>query len=230
MKALLLAAGLGTRLRPLTLNKPKCLIEINGRPLIDKWIEDLIISGVKEILINLHYLPDQVYSYIKNSKYKNYITTVYEKKLFGTAGTLLKNINFFENEDGLLIHADNFCNINYNDFYLAHQNRPTYCDITVVTFNTNHPESCGIFELNKSGVVTNIFEKKNENHGKIANGAIYLLSSNFINTIASDYPYAKEFVDDILIKHIGKIYTYHTNDIFVDIGTPEALNSLNNFF
>ena len=89
MRALLLAAGLGIRLRPITNSIPKCLIEINGRPLLDYWIELLSEGGIVDILINLHHLPNAVISYIESCRYPVKVTTVYEQRLLGTGGTLL---------------------------------------------------------------------------------------------------------------------------------------------
>ena len=67
MKALLLAAGFGTRLRPITDSIPKCLVDINGRPLLEIWIELLVNAGVNDILVNTHYLSDQVNFFVNNS-------------------------------------------------------------------------------------------------------------------------------------------------------------------
>ena len=121
-----MAAGLGTRLRPITNDTPKCLVPINGRPLLDIWVETLVCSGVKEILVNAHYLHNQVKEYVNNSKYKNLILIQYEEELLGTAGTLIKNSSFLEDEGGLLIHADNFSDgtmlTKYNGVTLAEVN------------------------------------------------------------------------------------------------------------
>ena len=91
MRALLLAAGLGTRLRPITNHTPKCMVEINGRPLLDYWLELLSGSGLKHVLVNLHYLPDVVGAFLKQSGYPMEISTTFEETLLGTGGTILKN-------------------------------------------------------------------------------------------------------------------------------------------
>ena len=103
MRALLLAAGLGMRLRPITNSVPKCLVEINGRPLLDYWIELLSQGGITEILINLHYMPKAVRAHLENCDYPIKITTVYEKRLLGTGGTLLKNRENFRHESLMLV-------------------------------------------------------------------------------------------------------------------------------
>lgn len=95
MKAILLAAGFGTRLRPLTNTIPKCMVPIKGKPLIQIWLEKLRDASVSPVLINTHYLSDQVETFIDNSAFKNQSVIVFEPELLGTAGTLLKNIFFF---------------------------------------------------------------------------------------------------------------------------------------
>ena len=107
-RALLLAAGFGPRLKPLTNNLPKCLVEISGKPLLGRWIKQLEILGCDSILLNTHYLSNMVMNYLNTiPKNRLEINTSYEEKLKGTAGTLFDNIDFFEGYTGILLHADN---------------------------------------------------------------------------------------------------------------------------
>ena len=96
MKALLLSAGIGSRLRPLTLKTPKCLVPINNKPLLQYWLEQLEKIGVKEFIINTHYLHDQVQDFIKKSKFSERITVIYEDELLGTGGTLKKMLKYLK--------------------------------------------------------------------------------------------------------------------------------------
>jgi mannose-1-phosphate guanylyltransferase len=137
---LLLAAGLGTRLRPITNRVPKCLVEINGRPLLDYWIELLSNAGITDILINLHYFPDMVRSYVLNCAYPVNITTVLEDKLLCTGGTLLRNRAFFLQEPVMLIHADNLSLFDVRAFMKKFYSREKYIDITMMTFHTDVPK------------------------------------------------------------------------------------------
>ena len=91
MKALLLCAGYGTRLYPITKNKPKCLVEIDGKPVLDFWLKKLIEMNIKDVLINTHFLAEKVEKYVRKVNYPLNINLVYEKKLLGTAGTLKAN-------------------------------------------------------------------------------------------------------------------------------------------
>ena len=94
-RALLLAAGLGTRLRPITLHTPKCLVPIKGEPLLGHWLRKLEIAGCDSVLINTHYLADQVEAFLKGWQSSTMVVqTVHEPQLLGTAGTLLANQAF----------------------------------------------------------------------------------------------------------------------------------------
>ena len=159
MRAILLAAGLGTRLRPLTEIIPKCLVSINNKPLLEIWLDRLSQADIGPILINTHYLAIQVEEFVRKSKFKNNIEIKNEKKLKGTAGTLIDNIEFLKNEDGMLIHADNYCLANLEEFKASHQNRPTECLLTMMIFKTEEPSACGIVELDSRGVVIGFHEK-----------------------------------------------------------------------
>lgn len=220
-RAILLAAGLGTRLRPLTNSMPKCLVSLNNKPLLQIWLENLSAAGTSAFLVNTHYLSDQVNVFIENSEFRNQINVTYEPNLLGTAGTLKHNLDFFNQEDGLLIHADNFCLANLPLFYKAHKNRPKGCVLTMMTFRTDKPSECGIVELDKNGVVIGFHEKVLNPPGNLANGAVYILSIEFLDMMHREFSDATDFSTEILGQLTGKIYSYETQEIFMDIGTPE---------
>ena len=228
MRAILLAAGFGTRLRPITDKTPKCLVQIKNKPLLEIWLDNLVNSGVESFLINTHYLPDQVDAFVKNSIFKNYITIIKEKKLAGTAGTLLNNINYFQYEDGLLIHADNYSKESIKNFITAHRKRPDNCLMSVMCFRTDQPSNCGIFKINDKNIAIEFHEKVDNPPGNLANGAIYILSKEIIKILENNFNHCKDFSLEIIPFFLGKIYCYETNDIFLDIGTPENYYKANN--
>jgi len=228
MKAMLLAAGYGTRLRPLTDKTPKCLLPIKGKPLLQIWIDNLIEAGIENILINTHYLSDQVNEFFEKNDYSKYVTLSHEKELLGTAGTLIKNIDFFENDGGFLIHSDNFCLENLSSFINSHLNRPKESIITMMTFRTNTPDQCGIVELNDHSLVTNFHEKKQNPPGNLANGAVYLMSKEFLNDLKRNHFNKNDFSCEILSQYLGKIFSFETNKIFIDIGNITNYNYVNN--
>ena len=222
MKTILLAAGFGTRLRPLTDNIPKCLVPIKGKPLLQIWLERLTNSGLDQFLINTHYLSNQVNDFIYDSNFKNKCVLKNESVLLGTAGTLLSNLDFIGEEDCMLIHADNYCLADFKEFIKSHNQRPSYCLMTMMTFQTDTPSSCGIVDLDDNNVVIGFHEKVEFPPGNLANGAIYILSSELLKIVKEKNATATDFSTEILHHFIGKIYTYETNDLFMDIGTQEA--------
>jgi len=227
MRALLLAAGFGTRLRPLTEIMPKCLVPIKGQPLLDIWLERLTKAGQGPFLINTHYFPEQVKNFIEQSEFCELVTLVFEPKLLGTAGTLMANLDFFEGQDGMLIHADNYCMADLSEFVLAHQKRPSNCLMTMMTFRTSDPSSCGIVELDEYGVVRQLYEKIDNPPGNLANGAIYVLSQQLIEILRFNSDDMYDFSLQILPKLIGRIYTFETQETFIDVGNPEAYSRAN---
>ena len=222
MKALLLGAGLGTRLRPITNTIQKCLVPIHDKPLLEYWLDNLTRVGVDDFLINTHYLHEQVESYVKSSIYKDKITLVYEEKLLNTGGTLLHNKSFFENEAFLLVHADNLSFCDFEGFLGSHKNRPSGCEITMMLFKTDFPSSCGIVELDKQSIVQEFHEKVQNPPSNLANGAVYICEPSIFNFLESLDKDDIDFSNDVLPKYLGKINTY-LNDVYHrDIGTPES--------
>ncbi|MBU1659459.1 nucleotidyltransferase family protein [bacterium] len=222
MRALLLAAGEGTRLRPLTLRTPKCLVPIKGKPLLHYWLENLSGAGVDEFLINTSYLAKQVESFVNHSKFKDAITLTHEEKLLNTGGTLLANEAFFQNEAFMLVHADNLCFCDFKAFMDAHAKRPKGCEITMMTFKTDNPSACGIVEPDKEGVVQKFYEKVQNPPSNLANGAVYICERGVIEFIKSLGKKEADFSLDVLPAYMGKINTF-LNDVYHrDIGTPES--------
>ena len=231
LRALLLAAGFGTRLKPITNNLPKCLVEISGKPLLGRWILQLEALGCDSILLNTHYLSNLVMNYL-NSFPKNRlkINTSYEEKLKGTAGTLFDNIDFFEGYTGILLHADNVTNFDLRNLLKAHENRPKQCLLTMLTFNCDKPKNAGIIEKDSNDILVAFHEKVENPPSNCANAAIYIFDAEFIAWIKQLNFKPYDFSVDIIPLLLGKIFTYHTNDVYLDIGTPSSLKFAQNFF
>lgn len=222
MRALLLAAGWGTRLRPLTNTIPKCLVPIGGEPLLGIWLDRLSQAGIGPFLVNTHYLHERVEAFVASSRHREQVTTVHEAQLRGTAGTLVANLDFFAAQDGLLIHADNYCLADFSAFVQAHRQRPAGCVMTMMTFRTATPQSCGIVELDGRGVVVGFHEKVANPPGNLANGAVYLLSAELLHAMGNEFRTTTDFSTEVLQQLVGRIFTYETREFFLDIGTPEA--------
>jgi mannose-1-phosphate guanylyltransferase len=222
IRALLLAAGLGTRLRPLTNTIPKCLVPIHGKPLLGYWLEMLVKADVQPILINLHYFADAVREYLNEGRFTQNISTIYEEHLLGTAGTLLKNRDFFDNEPVMLVHADNLSKFDVNAFLQAHNYRPDGCEITMMTFTTPTPDSCGIVALDELGVVQAFYEKVPNPPGNLANGAVYIIEPSVFEFLDNLGKEEIDFSTEVLPYYMGRIFSFHNEIYHRDIGTMES--------
>ncbi|MBR9884856.1 MAG: nucleotidyltransferase family protein [Oceanospirillales bacterium] len=228
MKAILLAAGLGTRLRPLTEHTPKCMVEIGGRPLLDYWLASLSSSGIEDALVNLHYLPETVRDYLATHPYSMNITPVWEPELLGTGGTLLANLEYWSGQDALLAHADNLCLCDFAAFYAAHRSRPEGCLMTMMLFRTPTPESCGIVEITE-GRVVGFHEKVANPPSNLANAAVYCLAPEFGPWLKREFPGATalDLSTQVIPALMGRIAVWETPGYLRDIGTPESYRRAN---
>ncbi len=230
MRALLLAAGLGSRMRPLTSLLPKCLAPIHGRPLLDYWLENLINNGATEILINTHYMDSMVRMFVSQSTWSSHVKLVHEEHLLGTGGTILRNRDFFEEEAFLVGHADNLTIFDLADFANFHINRPAWTDLTMMVFETPDPKSCGIVELDELGVVQAFHEKVPCPKGNLANAAVYIFEPTVIDTMAKMKKEQIDLSTEVLPGMLGKMYTYRNLAYHRDIGTINSWLNANEDF
>jgi len=222
MKALLLAAGLGTRLKPVTDNIPKCLVPINGRPLLGYWLELLDHAGVNEFHINLHYFADRVREFIASTPYQSHVHFIEEEELLGTGGTLKKNAERFQDGSFLLAHADNLCLTDFKTFIKAHYNRPRRAALTMMTFDPPDPRSCGVVELDGDNIVTGFYEKVENPPTKLANGAVFVMEPEVAQFAQNMNKIHFEISRDIIPAFTGRCLAWHNAEYHLDIGTPET--------
>jgi len=221
--ALLLAAGEGRRLKPLSDNWPKCLMPVGGRALLEYWLDILKSASVCQVTVNLHHHANHVKQFLNRPRFSGWVHTIYERRLLGTAGTLFANRDFFEESTALVIHADNWCHCDFDDFIDFHQvRRPRHCQITMMTFDSPTPETCGIVETDAEGVVQALHEKVTNPPGSRANAAVYLLEPEVLKWLELNRQ-ATDFSNDVLPHFIGRIATWHNNGIHRDIGVPAML-------
>jgi len=196
---------------------------IGDRPLLEFWLETLHESGIRHVLVNLNYHAEIVQRFLERPKFKGWVQYVHEVKLLGTAGTLIENKNFFHGYTTLLIHADNWCQCDFDDFLEFHQkHRPKHCPITMMTFDSSTPHTCGIVETDVEDVVIAIHEKSLQPPGKRANAAVYLLEPEVLDWLVQN-PKISDFSTEVLTQYLGRIATWHNSNIHRDIGTQHVL-------
>lgn len=216
MKAFLLAAGLGTRLKPLTDTTPKCLLKICGEPLLNIWLDNLEKAGIKELLINTHTFPGQVKDLISGRKNRTNIILSYEKELLGSGGTISANFEFVKNEENFfIIYADNLTNAPLTDLIDFHSNRDSV--FTTYVYKTNVPSQKGIFLADEDGKVIDFEEKPANPKSDLANAGIGILNRKIFNYLIKDR--ILDFGHDVMPLIMNKIYIKKTDAYIKDIGT-----------
>ena len=233
MKALLLAAGLGTRLAPLTNFLPKCLAPIGGRPLLDIWLENLVTSGIENIVINTHKNYELIDEYLNFSYWGRYVSTSYESALLGTGGSVLNNAKFMGADSFLVCHLDNLLEFNVLNFVTSHRNnRPEACFMTMLIFETDRPSDCGVVLLNEDRIVTGFYEKVKEPPSFLANGAIYIFEPQILDRLKK-LKVANRLLDisnHLLPQMVGEIFTVRNDGYLLDIGTMNEWRRANKDF
>lgn len=224
-EAILLAAGLGTRLRPITDKTPKCLVDINGVPLLHIWLEQLESIGIERIHINTHYLSNKVEEFINQSLYRHNIIVHHEEELLGTAGSLKEMLYSVESESVLVAHADNYCECDWLSFISKYEKRNCLKDSLMMLFRAPEPKSCGIVELDDNHNVIAFHEKVENPPSNLASAAIYLMPKQYIQTklelIEQTNP---DISQDLIPLLIGHLQTWSNDGYICDIGTLAALN------
>jgi mannose-1-phosphate guanylyltransferase len=227
MRALLLAAGFGTRLRPVTETVPKCLIPIRGKPLLDYWFDLLLPGQVERVLVNTSYLSDQVRAHVAASKWRNRVDLVHEETLLGTGGTVLANRNWFGQGPFMVAHADNLTDFDASALARAHASRPAGCVITMLAFHTDTPHLCGILGVDADGVVQEFHEKVKDPPGRLANAAIYVFEPETIGYIAALGKPVVDLSTEVIPSFVGRIAVVEHRGYHRDIGNLESLNRAN---
>lgn len=224
MKAFLLAAGYGTRLRPITDTLPKCLVPICDKPLLWWWFKLLEKHGVNEVLLNTHYLRNMVVDFIKtynNSNDKLEICEFYEAELLGSGGTVFANKQFVDSEESFIIcYADNLTNINITEMLSVHKSHEAI--LTMALFHTNNPKQCGIAQLDYNKKIIDFVEKPENPEGDLANAGIYIVRKDIFDIISlTDFRDDIDLGKDILPLLVNNMYGYEMKDYLLDIGTLE---------
>lgn len=215
MKAIILAGGEGQRLRPLTKTRPKPLMRVGDRAIIDTMLERLANSGIKEIAITLGYLGSDIKKEIGDTKYGADIFYFEEKEALGTAGAV-KNAESFVESDVLVLSGDALTDIDFSALYDFHKEKKG--ELTLALKKMNNAKSFGVAETDESGKIVAFKEKPPIPDSVVAlvNCGIYLVSKSAIDKIPKNtfYDFAKD-----LFPRIEEKYGFVSDAFWCDIGS-----------
>lgn len=218
MKAFLLAAGHGTRLRPLTDHTPKCLLPIQGVPMLGIWLEQCRRFGIDQVLINLHAHADTVRQFVRDHDSGVSVRIAEEPVLLGSAGTLLQNRSWVSREDCFWVfYADVLTNVDLAEMMQCHVARQPAATLGV--YQVPDPTRCGIVQVNENGIVTQFVEKPAVPVGDLAFSGVLIATSAIFEAIPQSG--SSDIGFDVLPKLIGRMAAYRIRDYLTDIGTLE---------
>jgi len=226
MKAFIIAAGLGTRLRPLTNTVPKCMIDIGNHPLLWYHVMSLKTSGITDIWINTHWLADQVTSFFGDgSQFGVHISYSHEPELLGTSGAVVNPVSGIKEDLSkgpfIVSYGDNFTNFNFRSLIDFHnQKKPL---LTIVVNHSDEPWTKGVIETDPSSRITRMVEKppKEDIRSDLTNAGMYLCEPEIINHIPSGF---SDFAADIFPQLISArlpLYALTMSEYLQDTGTPQ---------
>ena len=201
MKAFLLAAGVGSRLRPITDTIPKCMVPIGGQPLLDIWLDAFDRAGVDEVLVNLHHLPDVVRHHLEARAGTPAVRTFFEPELLGSAGTLAANRAWVDGEEMFLAcYADNLTDFDLRSLVQAHREHGGIATLTV--FHSERPSAGGVVELDAAGTVVGFEEKPSQPVSDLVNAGMYAFHPGVLDEIGGPPP--RDIGYDLLPRLVGR--------------------------
>ena len=219
MKAFLLAAGVGSRLRPITDTIPKCMVPIDGQPMLDIWLDAFDRAGVDEVLVNLHYLPDVVRHHLEARTGTPAVRTFFEPELLGSAGTLAANRAWIDGEDMFLAcYADNLTDFDLSSLVRAHREHGVIATLTV--FHSERPSAGGVVDLDATGTIVGFEEKPANPVSDLVNAGMYAFHPNVLDELGGPLP--RDIGYDLLPRLVGRAKALPVEGYFRDIGTINA--------
>ncbi len=229
MKALILAAGKGTRLGQLTADFPKPMLAVAGRPLLAYHIEWLRSHGVTQIAINLHHAAEVIQSYFGDGRtFGVQITYSYEPELLGTAGAA-KRLEAFLDERFAVVYGDVFTNIDLTLLAARHVASigTAACGVTLSLYRVPNPTECGLVDIDEQGRVRRFVEKPpaEEVFTDLANAGVLLCEPSVLSFVPATrmYDFGRDLLPTLLAEKWPVFGFPITPDEYViDIGTPSG--------
>ena len=211
MKAMILAAGFGKRLGHLTQSTPKPLIKVKGQPLIKYHLSKLLAADYSQIVINTHYLSDEIINYVEN-EFNNDPRIIFsiEKEILGTGGGIKKALHHFGNDDFLVLNSDIYSDLDYKYF-------KSFTSPTLFAVETKNQ---GDFNIKNSKVCLETTKNYTWMGFSVVNAEVF----NHVAHLKFHY------WDDCLKRHasLNNLYAEIPKINWYDVGTIQTLELLNN--
>ena len=220
--ALIMAGGLGSRLRPLTNNIPKPLLKVGQKSIIDYTIDNLERHGVQNIFISVRYLGEQIENHIEVRESNSNIQLIWESEPLGTLGAA-SLIDNFTNDIVLITNADILTNIDYEKFVLDFIDSDSDMSVVGIPYEVTVPYA--VMEI-KNDYVVNFQEKPSFTY--YSNGGIYLVKREHLDALPKNIYLNTTDLMDQIISRGGKLRSFPLKDYWTDIGRKEDYERANN--
>jgi mannose-1-phosphate guanylyltransferase len=216
MKAFLLAAGNGTRLRPLTDAVPKCLLPIRGVPLLQIWLDNCEASAIREVLINVHSHPQKFQDFVSNSRTGVKVHIAEERNLLGSAGTLAEHQSFVAGEEAFFVlYGDVLTNMSLLEMLVFHQSRKELASLAI--HQVPDPKQSGVVSLDENGVIKAFMEKPEHPESDWAFSGVMIARPQVLELVPPERPVDIGF--HLLPRLEGKMAAFKISGYLLDIGT-----------
>ncbi|MEW6773705.1 MAG: HAD-IIIA family hydrolase [Bacteroidota bacterium] len=225
--ALILAGGLGTRLKHLVPDMPKPMANVAGKPFLYYILKHLQCQGIKDVYLSVGYKAEVIQNYFHQTFHNLKLHYILEDEPLGTGGALKLAFQKINAENILVINGDTFLNVNLKELFHAHQNEK----MTMALKYIYHSNRYGFVETNDNNYLCGFTEKSNTLKSGYINAGVYLINKKFfLNNIPSQkiFSFENDFLEKIYTHH--KIKTIKVNNYFIDIGVPDDYLKAQNDF
>lgn len=219
--AVLMAGGKGERLRPLTLTKPKPLLEVGGKPIIDYNVEALRRVGIDRICVSVNYLKEQLIEHFKDGRFEGKVTCIEEPRRLGTMGSLAL-CGPFTKPSVLVMNSDLLTDMDFERLYLHHKLSKADLTMAVISYPVSVPFAIISTEGDR---VKSLIEKPTFNN--LANAGVYLMSREVAESVVpGEYLDAPDLIERVIARR-GKVSWFKIEGTWIDIGSPDDFRYAN---
>jgi len=228
MKAVILSAGLGTRMQSEFPGIPKVMLPIDGKPILEHHVRNLKKFGFDEFYINLHYFPEVIKNYFGDGK-KWGVEIIYsfEPEILGTSGALV-NFKKYLTQTFVVLYGDVYTTLDFQKFLGFHKRKKSKATLLVHT--TDHSEDSDLVKIDEEGKIIKLYLKphpKPATDTSLSSAAIYILEPEILKFLPTETP--SDFMRDLfqrLLKKKIEMYGYQSEEFTKDVGTPERYETV----
>ena len=232
MKAVILAGGLGTRLKSVVSDLPKPLAPIHQRPFLEYQLDYWINQGVTEFYLSVCYLAQKVKSHFQDSYKGCKISYIQEPAPMGTGGAILYSLSQFQDQksDVVILNGDTFVEVDFDAMLASHKGSGSSLSIALRVVECNDRYS-GV-ELDKNDKITQFCQRKESSETLLINAGVYLLKPKLFSSYQWKCGERFSIEDDFFPEVIKSknVYGYVTSGKFIDIGVPKDYEKSKSFF